>query len=90
MCVPRPSGMPLKPIKLGISSLRNVIPLYFPKSISNLPELLISLNGKFGKPTVLLMVANNCGTVSNVPGMKANRSPLYGRAMTLATELFRW
>ena len=36
------------------------------------------------------MVANNCGTVSKVPGMKANCSPLYGRDMTLAPELFRW
>ncbi|XP_075249752.1 uncharacterized protein LOC142342337 [Convolutriloba macropyga] len=35
------------------------------------------------------MVANNCDTVSNVPGMKANRSPLHGRDMTLAPELFR-
>ena len=36
------------------------------------------------------MVANNCGTVSKNPGMKVNRSPLYGRDMTLAPELFRW
>ena len=90
MCVPRPSGTPLKPIMLGISSLGNVIPSYFPKTISNLPELLISLKEKFGKPTVHLMVASNCGTVSKVSGMKANRSPLYGRDMTLAPELFRW
>ena len=90
MCVPRPSGVPLKPKMLGISSLGNVIPSYFPKTISNLPELLISLKEKFGKPTVLLMVASNCVTVSKVPGMKANRSPLYGRDMTLDPELFRW
>ena len=90
MCVPHPSGVPLKPIMLGILSLGNVIPSYFPKTISNLPELLISLKAKFGKPTVLLMVASNCGTVSKVPGMKTNRSPLYGRDMTLAPELFRW
>ena len=46
MCVPRPSGTPLKPIMLGISSLGNVIPSYFPKTISNLPELLVSLKKK--------------------------------------------
>ena len=90
MCVPRPSGTPLKPIMLGISSFGNVIPPYFPKTISYLPELLISLNEQFGKPTVLLIVANNCGRVSKVPGMKANRSPSYARDMTLAPELFRW
>ena len=90
MCVPRPSGVPLKPIMLGISSVGNVIPSYFPKTISNLPELLIYLKKKFGKPIVLLMVASNCGTVLKVPGMKANCSLLYGRDMTLAPELFRW
>ena len=90
MCVLRPSWAPLKPIMLRILSLGNVIPSCFPKTISNLSELLISLNEKFGKPTVLLMVANNCSTVSKVPGRKANYSPLYGRDMTLAPELFRW
>ena len=87
ICVPRPSGTPLKSIMLGILSLGNVIPSYLPKKISNLPELLISLNENFGKATVLLMVANNFGTVSKAPGMKANRSPFYGRYMTLAPEL---
>ena len=90
MCVARPSKTPLKPITLGILSLGNVIPSYFPKTISNLPELLISLNENFGNPTVLLIVANNCGTVSKVPGMKTNCSPLYARDMTFAPELFRW
>ena len=36
------------------------------------------------------MVADNCDAVSKVPGMKTNRSPIYGRDMTLARELFHW
>ena len=86
MCVPPPTGMPLKPIMLGFSSIGNVIPSYFPKTFSNLLELLISLSEIFVKRTVRLMVANNCGTVSNVSGIKPNCSPLYGRDMTLAPE----
>ena len=66
MCVPQPSGMPLKPMMPGISSLGNVIPSS-------------SLKEKLCNSLVLLIVANNCGTLANVPGMKFNSSPWYGR-----------
>ena len=82
MCVPRPSVMPLKAVLLGILSLQKVIPSYFPKTFFNLPELLISLNERFVEPTVLSIVADHCGAVTNVPGMKPNFSPLYRRDMT--------
>ena len=75
---------------LEISSLGNVVPSYFPKTISNLTEFLNSLIKNFAKPTVLLLVANKFGAVSKVPSKKPNCSPLYGRDMTLAPELFRW
>ena len=58
MCTPLPSGMPEKPIMLGISLLRKVIPSFLPIKISNLPVFLIRLNEKFGSPTARLIAVN--------------------------------
>ena len=42
-----------------------------------------------GDPIAPLIVATNISTVSNVPGIKHNRSPLYELEITLAPDKFR-
>ena len=71
-----PSGVSSKQMMLGISSLGNVIPSFFPRKISYFPELLNSLKEKWGNPTVRLSVARSCATESDVPGKKTNFCPL--------------
>ena len=71
-----PSGISSKRMMLGISSLGNVIPSYFPRKISYFPELLNTLKEKWGNTTVRLSVAKSCATESNVPGKKTSFCPL--------------